>query len=67
MAALIDEEGRRIIAHGYETAKRIVTAKRPQMDTVVERLMVVETIDATELEQLMTQSPQDSAAASSAG
>ena len=36
------------------------------MDTVVERLMVVETIDAGELDQLMAQSPQDSAAASSA-
>jgi len=66
VAALIDEEVRRIIQQGYETAKRILTSKRPQMDAVVERLMVVETIDAAELEQLMAQAPQDSAAASSA-
>jgi cell division protease FtsH len=67
VAALIDEEVRKIILHGYETAKRILTAKRAQMDTVVERLMVVETIDATELDQLMNQTPSGKAAASSAG
>jgi cell division protease FtsH len=66
VAALIDEEVRKIIQQGYETAKRILTAKRSHLDVVVERLMVVETIDAAELDHLMAQSPQDSAAASSA-
>jgi cell division protease FtsH len=66
VAALIDEEVRKIILHGYETAKRILTSKRAQMDTVVERLMVVETIDAAELDRLMNQSPSGKAAASSA-
>src|SRR5207302_1371303 len=63
VAALIDEEVRNIIQQGYETAKRILTAKRSHLDAVVERLMVVETIDAAELESLTAQAPRDNAAA----
>jgi cell division protease FtsH len=66
VAAIIDEEVRKIVQHGYETAKRILTSKRASMDTVVEKLMVVETIDASELDQLMAQAPDSAAAASSA-
>src|SRR5438874_242985 len=66
VAALIDEEVRKIIQQGYETAKRILTAKRPQMDAVVERLMVVETIDGKELDQILAV-PQPGAAAQGVG
>ena len=53
LAAVIDEEVKLIISHAYDTAKKILTEMRPQMDRVVERLKVVETIDAAELEALV--------------
>ena len=53
LAAVIDEEVKSIISHAYDTAKQILTEMRPQMDRVVERLKVVETIDAAELEALV--------------
>jgi cell division protease FtsH len=53
IAAVIDEEIRAIIGNGYETAKKILTENRPVMDRIVERLKVVETIDATEFEAIM--------------
>jgi cell division protease FtsH len=64
VAAIIDEEIRKIIQHGYETAKRILTSRRANMDTVVEKLMVVETIDSAELDRLMAQTPAAAAASS---
>ncbi len=53
LAAVIDEEVKSIISHAYDTAKQILTEMRPQMDRVVERLKVVETIDGAELEALV--------------
>ena len=53
VAAVIDEEVKSIISEGYETARRILTEQRPRMDLVVERLKQVETLDATQLEQLL--------------
>ncbi|MDR3079407.1 MAG: cell division protein FtsH, partial [Streptomyces sp.] len=53
LAAVIDEEVKSIISHAYDTAKKILTEMRPQMDRVVERLKVVETIDAAELESII--------------
>ncbi|MBO0745686.1 MAG: ATP-dependent zinc metalloprotease FtsH, partial [Candidatus Dormibacteraeota bacterium] len=53
LAAVIDEEVKLIISHAYDTAKKILTEMRPQMDRVVERLKVVETIDASELEAIV--------------
>jgi cell division protease FtsH len=54
IAAVIDEEIRGIIGHGYDTAKRILTEQRQKMDLVVERLKVVETIDAAELDEILS-------------
>jgi cell division protease FtsH len=68
IAALIDEEIRSIINHGYQTAKTILTKQRNKMDAVVERLKVVETIDGKELDQILAaEEPQAPAAAGSSG
>ena len=53
VAAIIDEEIRSIVDHGYQTAKSILTQQRAKMDAVVERLKVVETIDGKELDQIL--------------
>jgi cell division protease FtsH len=67
VAAIIDEEIRRIVDHGYQTAKAILTAQRDKMDAVVERLKVVETIDARELDEILArEEPVSPAATSSA-
>ena len=68
VAAIIDEEIRSIITHGYQTAKGILTAQRGKMDAVVERLKVVETLDGKELDAILArEEPQSPAASSSAG
>jgi cell division protease FtsH len=53
IAAVIDEEVKAIIGQAFETAKKILTEHRAQMDRVVERLKVVETIDQGELESIL--------------
>ena len=65
VAAIIDEEIRSIINHGYQTAKGILVARRSKMDAVVERLKVVETLDGKELDEILNQEPEAPAAASS--
>src|SRR5213593_1470755 len=66
VAAVIDEEIRSIVNHGYQTAKVILTAQRHKMDAVVERLKVVETLDAKELDEILArEEPEAPAAASS--
>jgi cell division protease FtsH len=68
VAAIIDEEIRSIVDHGYQTAKTILTKQRGKMDAVVERLKVVETIDGKELDQILAaEEPSAPAAASSSG
>ena len=58
IAAIIDEEIRNIVSHGYETARHILTEQRGKMDLVVERLKVVETIDAAELNEILAEGGQ---------
>jgi cell division protease FtsH len=66
VAAVIDEEIRSIINHGYQTAKAILTRQRAKMDAVVERLKEVETIDGKELDDILArEEPEAPAAASS--
>jgi cell division protease FtsH len=68
VAAIIDEEIRSIVDHGYQTAKTILTKQRGKMDAVVERLKVVETIDGRELDEILaSEEPSAPAAASSSG
>jgi cell division protease FtsH len=67
VAAIIDEEIRSIVDHGYQTAKGILTQQRRQMDAVVEQLKVVETLDAKELDEILArEAPQAPAVSSSA-
>jgi cell division protease FtsH len=67
VAAIIDEEIRSIVDHGYQTAKGILTQQRGKMDAVVEQLKIVETIDGKELDEILArESPQAPAASSSA-
>jgi cell division protease FtsH len=67
VAAIIDEEIRSIINHGYQTAKGILSASRSKMDAVVEQLKVVETLDGKELDEILArEAPQSPAASSSA-
>jgi cell division protease FtsH len=66
IAAVIDEEIRSIINHGYQTARTILTQQRGKMDAVVERLKIVETIDGKELDEILaSEEPRQPAAASS--
>jgi cell division protease FtsH len=65
VAAIIDEEIRAIINHGYQTAKGILTAQRSKMDAVVEQLKVVETLDGKELDEILAREAPPAAAASS--
>ena len=65
VAAIIDEEIRSIINHGYQTAKGILTAQRGNMDAVVEQLKIVETLDGKELDEILARgTPGASTAAS---
>ena len=58
-AKLIDREVRGILDHNYERAKEIIRRNRAKMARLVERLMVVETLDRDEFEQLMNEEPSD--------
>src|SRR5207249_4551402 len=70
VAALIDEEIRSIVDHGYQTAKTILTRQRGKMDAVVERLKVVETIDGKGVDAIIAaggRAPERGAGAGCAG
>ena len=53
VAAIIDSEVKNIIDEAYETAKQILTEVKGKMDAVVEKLKVVETLDAAELDEIL--------------
>jgi cell division protease FtsH len=65
VAAIIDEEIRSIVDHGYQTAKMILTQQRHQMDIVVEHLKVVETLDGKELDAILAREAPPAPVASS--
>jgi cell division protease FtsH len=65
VAAIIDEEIRSIVDHGYKTATGILTQQRHQMDLVVEQLKIVETLDAKELDDILARGAPAAPAASS--
>jgi cell division protease FtsH len=65
VAAIIDEEIRSIVDHGYQTAKSILTQQRHKMDAVVEQLKVVETLDAKQLDEILAREAPEAPAASS--
>ncbi|HEX6347950.1 MAG TPA: ATP-dependent zinc metalloprotease FtsH [Candidatus Dormibacteraeota bacterium] len=53
VAAIIDSEVKNIIDEAYDTARNLLTEQKTKMDAVVEKLKVVETIDAAELDQIL--------------
>ena len=53
VAARIDGEIKDLIAGGFDAAKRILSERRGQMDRIVERLKVQETIDGADLDELL--------------
>src|SRR6202165_3269508 len=57
VAAIIDEEIRSIVDHGYETAKRILTERRGHLELIPDQLKTVETIDAAEFDRLLALEP----------
>ncbi len=65
VAAIIDEEIRSIVNHGYQTATAILTQQRHKMDAVVEKLKVVETLDGKELDEILASEAAEAPAASS--
>ncbi len=50
---IIDAEVRRFIQEGYETAKRILTEKRDQLDKLANGLIVYETLSGEEIVDLL--------------
>jgi len=66
IAAVIDEEIRSIVNHGYQTAKAILSARRDKMDAVVEQLKIVETLDAKELDEILARESPAAPATSTA-
>ena len=65
VAAIIDEEIRSIVDHGYQTAKGILTQQRHKMDAVVERLKEVETLDGKDLDEILAREVPEAPAATS--
>lgn len=53
-AKLIDEEVRRIIDESYATAKQLLVDNRDKLDAMAEALMKYETIDADQIEDIMS-------------
>jgi cell division protease FtsH len=66
VAAIIDEEIRSIVDHGHKVATGILTQQRHQMDLVVEQLKVVETLDGSQLDEILARGAPAAAASSSA-
>jgi len=66
MAALIDEEVRRMVDEAREVARKIITERRPTLSRLAERLISEETVEAEELDRMLQQArPQLAAAATS--
>jgi len=66
VAAVIDEEIRSIINHGYQTAKVILSTSRAKMDAIVEQLKIVETLDGKELDEILAREAPAAASSSTA-
>ena len=55
IADAIDEEVNKIIQHAYEVAKKILTANKPKLVQIAEKLIAQETIEGEELETLFSE------------
>jgi len=56
-AQKIDVEVKRIVTDAHQTARRILTEKRPQLETVTRRLLEIEVMEGDELRQLLGTAP----------
>jgi len=52
-ATLIDEEVKRIVEEGRETAREVIKKHRPVLDAIAKRLLEVETLERDEYEQIL--------------
>jgi cell division protease FtsH len=50
---LIDEEVRRLVDEGYQTAKRILTEKREELERLAKGLLEYETLTGAEIQQVL--------------
>lgn len=50
---IIDAEVRRLVQEGYDTAKKILTTKREQLNTLAEALLEFETLSGEEIRNLL--------------
>ena len=55
VAALIDQEVRRIVEDGYEKARKILTEQRDKLELIATELMKRETLDADEFNRLFSE------------
>jgi cell division protease FtsH len=56
-ARAIDEEIKRILSEGHNTARRILTEHRDVLETVTRRLLEVEVMEGDELRGLLAATP----------
>mgnify|MGYP003335229857 CR=1 FL=1 len=49
----VDEEIKRLVEEGYETAKRILTEKKKELDILAEGLIMYETLSGEEIKDLL--------------
>ncbi|SES80661.1 ATP-dependent zinc metalloprotease FtsH [Oceanicella actignis] len=56
---IIDEEVRRIVDQGYETAKRILTEKREDLERLAQGLLEYETLTGDEIHKVLRGEPLD--------
>ena len=53
----IDDEVHRLISEGYDVSRNILTRRHDQLERIAHELIQKETLDRTELDQLLTESP----------
>jgi cell division protease FtsH len=54
---VIDQEVRRLVDEGYETAKRILTEKRDDLDRLAQGLLEYETLTGKEIDRVIAGQP----------
>lgn len=52
-ARRVDDEIRKVVMHGYETARQIIERQRPALDALAKELLEVESVDADRLAEIL--------------
>jgi len=58
VASIIDEEVRKLITRAHEEARAILTTHRPALDRIAASLVERETLDADEIEEVLSDVPK---------